>query len=165
MKLKRIGYFNEVEDLKMFANSTADEIVYGKKGNFFSVDDEYIYDSDEDLLFEIVLEFTKDGKFAVHSDLPIDLNLLGQPNVCDFFIDVYEVIGEDEDEVETKLETKVFYCFPDFVEEFRANMTFDECKDMVKKYKGEIYSLDDFEFAYNNDMVISDLGFIKFFKV
>ena len=165
MKLKRIGYFNEVEDLKMFANSTADEIVYGKIGNFFSVDDNYIYDSEEALLSEIVLEFTNDGKFAVHSDLPIDLNLLGQPNVCDFFIDIYEVIGDDtKDEDKSKLETKVFYCYPDFVEEFRTNITFDECKDMTKKFKGEIYSLTDFEYAFNNEE-ISDIGFIKFFKV
>lgn len=97
MKLKRIGYFNEVEDLKMFANSTADEIVYGKLGNFFSVDDDYIYDSEEALLSEITLEFTKDNKFAIHSDLPIDLSLLGKENVCDFFIDIYEVIGADEE--------------------------------------------------------------------
>lgn len=102
MKLTRIGYFNEIEDLKMFANATADEIVYGKKGNFISVDDEYIYDSEEALLSEITLEFTKDNLFAVHKDLPNDLNLLGKPNVCDFFIDVYEVMREDEEDFPTK---------------------------------------------------------------
>ena len=102
MKLKRIGYFNEVEDLKMFADASADEIVYGKRGNFFSVDDEYIYDSEEALLSEITLQFTKDNKFAVHSDLPIDLSLLGKENVCDFFIDIYEVMGEDEEDFPTE---------------------------------------------------------------
>ena len=50
MKLKRIGYFNEVEDLKMFADASANEIVYGKMGNFISVDDDCIYDSEEALL-------------------------------------------------------------------------------------------------------------------
>ena len=102
MKLKRIGYFNEVEDLKMFADASANEIVYGKMGAFFSVDDEYIYDSEEALLSEITLEFTKDNLFAVHKDLPIDLNLLGKENVCDFFIDVYEVMEEDEEDFPTE---------------------------------------------------------------
>ena len=102
MKLKRIGYFNEVEDLKMFADASANEIVYGKMGNFFSVDDDCIYDSEEALLSEITLEFTKDNLFAVHKDLPIDLSLLGKENVCDFFIDVYEVMEEDEEDFPTE---------------------------------------------------------------
>ena len=102
MKLKRIGYFNEIEDLKMFANSTANDIVYGKMGNFISVDDDYIYDSEEALLSEITLEFTRDNLFAVHKDLPIDLSLLGKENVCDFFIDVYEVMEEDEEDFPTE---------------------------------------------------------------
>lgn len=97
MKLTRIGYFNEIEDLKMFADASANEIVYGKKGNFISVDDDCIYDSEEALLSEITLEFTKDNLFAVHKDLPIDLSLLGKENVCDFFIDVYEVVQDEED--------------------------------------------------------------------
>ena len=100
MKLKRIGYFNEVEDLKMFADASANEIVYGKKGNFISVDDDYIYDSEE--ASENTLQFTKDNLFAVHKDLPIDLNLLGKENVCDFFIDVYEVMEEDEEDFPTE---------------------------------------------------------------
>lgn len=104
MRLLHIGYFNEVEDLKMFANSTADEIVYGKKGNFFSVDD-YIFYGEDDIPYWNELQFTKDGKFAVYSDLPIDLNLLGEKNVCDFFIDIYEVVGDDE-EVEDEKPTE-----------------------------------------------------------
>jgi hypothetical protein len=99
MKLQHIGYFNEVEDLKMFADASADEIVYGKKGNFFSVDDFTFYGED-DIPYWKDLQFTKDNKFAVYCDLPIDLSLLGKESVCDFFIDVYEVVEEDENPTE-----------------------------------------------------------------
>lgn len=93
MKLQHIGYFNEVEDLKMFAEMSADEIVYGKMGNLMSVSGYEFYDSDE-LELNSSVEYTKDGKYAVVNDLPTDLSLLGADGVCDFFIDVYKVVSD-----------------------------------------------------------------------
>lgn len=95
MKLQHIGYFNEIEDLKMFADMSADEIVYGKMGNLMSVNGYEFCDSDE-LELNSLLEYTKDGKYAVVNDLPTDLSLLGADGVCDFFIDIYEVITEND---------------------------------------------------------------------
>lgn len=36
---------------------------------------------------------TSDNKYVVVSDLPVDMELLGKPNVCDFYIDVYKVLN------------------------------------------------------------------------
>jgi hypothetical protein len=95
MKLQHIGYFNEIEDLKMFDDMSADEIVYGKMGNMMSVSGYEFCDSDE-LELNSLVEYTKDGKYAVVNDLPTDLSLLGADGVCDFFIDVYKVISEND---------------------------------------------------------------------
>jgi hypothetical protein len=63
-----------------------------------------------------------------------------------------------------KIMIKVFYCFPDFVDKFNDNMSYDECFDFVRANMGEIYSLEQFEIAFNNEE-ISDLGYIKFFHI
>lgn len=92
-KLKHLGYFNNVEDLKRYANKSADEIVsdmFNNFGEFHKVNDFGNIDESE-LLFG-TLEVTSDGKYGVVNDLPIDLSLLGQPCVCDFFIDIYEIL-------------------------------------------------------------------------
>ena len=100
MRLLHIAYYNDIEDLKTLADKSADEIVeYAKNGYgaLISIDsfDACIYTKDD---FEGgILQFTTNGKYAVTNDLPIDINLLGQTNVCDFFIDIYEVIEDNED--------------------------------------------------------------------
>lgn len=93
MKLVHIGYYNEVEDLKHLADRSADFIVLAMKnniGHFFKVDYE-TYDGEE--LSHLNPQFTNDGEYAVVNDLPIDLNLIGAKNVCDFFIDIYKVVN------------------------------------------------------------------------
>jgi hypothetical protein len=90
-KVKHIGYFSDVEDLKFYADKTADEIVADmNSSNFYKVEDETIAELDELVIGEI--KYTTDSKYAVISDLPIDMNLLGQDGVCDFYIDVYQII-------------------------------------------------------------------------
>lgn len=99
MKLAvHIAYYNDIEDLKYFADKSADEIVkhynenYGAicsvdKGNVFAVED---FDKD-------AIQLTTDGKYLVQIDLPNDLKLLGEENVCQFYIDIYKVEEVDDD--------------------------------------------------------------------
>jgi hypothetical protein len=91
-KLKHIGYFSDIEDLKLYENKTADEIVadMNNSSNFIFSEKERIVDLNEIVIGEI--KYTTDGKYAVISDLPIDMNLLGQEGVCYFYIDVYQII-------------------------------------------------------------------------
>lgn len=92
MKGKHIGYFKDVEDLKYYADKTADEIVADMNNGFgkFYKADGTVAEFDELVIGEI--KFTADNRYAVISDLPIDMKLLGQEGVCDFFIDIYQVI-------------------------------------------------------------------------
>lgn len=92
-KLKHLGYFNNVEYLKHYANKSADEIVsdmFNNFGEFHKVDD-FGYIDEDDLLIG-TMKITTNGKYAVVDDLPINMNLLGQPCVCEFFIDIYEIL-------------------------------------------------------------------------
>jgi hypothetical protein len=90
-KLKHIGYFCDIKDLKLYANKTADEIVADmNSSNFIYSGNEKIEELDEIVIGEI--KYTTDGKYAVISDLPIDMNLLGQEGVCYFYIDIYQII-------------------------------------------------------------------------
>lgn len=59
---------------------------------------------------------------------------------------------------------KVFYCFPDYAEDFNFNSTYNECIEMEKEDKGIMYSLHSFEDAFNEES-ISDLGYIKIFEL
>lgn len=59
---------------------------------------------------------------------------------------------------------KVFYCFPDYVDEFDINSTYNECLELEKQDKGTMYSLSTFEDDFNCEM-ISDLGYIKIFEL
>lgn len=92
--IKHIGYYTNVEDLKKYANMSADEIiadVFNNIGDFRRTDDYHEF-SALDFVEEMTMKFTTNGKYVVVSDLPNDMNVLGKPNVCDFFIDVYEII-------------------------------------------------------------------------
>ena len=107
MKLQHIAYYNDNIDLIFFSEQTADAIVDCAKrgyGGLHSIDSFDATTHTENEFEEGVLEFTSDGKYAITKDLPIDLNLLGKENVCDFFIDIYEVIEEDvEEDVSPKI--------------------------------------------------------------
>lgn len=103
MKLKHIAYYTDNIDILFFSEQTADDIVNCAKNNYgglYRISDVITYTKDE--FEEGVLRFTTDGKYAVSMDLPIDLSVLNNPNVCDFFIDIYEVIKEDEEELPTE---------------------------------------------------------------
>lgn len=95
-QLKHLGYYNNVEDLKKYANMSADDIVadmFNNFGEFHKVDD-YGYIDEDDLVIG-TMKITTNGKYAIVDDLPIDMSLLGKPNVCDFFIDIYEIVSEN----------------------------------------------------------------------
>ena len=95
-QLKHLGYYNNVEDLKKYANMSADDIVadvFNKVGDFRTANDNYIID-EEDLVIG-TMKITTNEKYAIVDDLPIDMSLLGKPNVCDFFIDIYEIVSEN----------------------------------------------------------------------
>ena len=99
MVLLHIGYFNDLEDLKMMFNSPADEVIFDYKvdrGHFYKVEAE-MYNLED--IKHLNPQFTMDKDFAVVYDVPTDMDILNkmdEDDYCDFFIDVYKVIDEQE---------------------------------------------------------------------
>jgi uncharacterized membrane protein len=99
MVLLHIGYFNDLEDLKMLFNSSADEVVFNYKvdmGHFYNVDPE-MYNIDD--IKNLNLQFTNDKDFAVVYDIPSSISVLNdmcKGDYCDFFIDIYKVVENNE---------------------------------------------------------------------
>ena len=99
MVLLHIGYFNDIEDLKMMANSPADEIIFDYKvdrGHFYKVEAE-LYNLDD--IKHLNPKFTMEKDFAVVYDVPTDMDTLykmDKDDYCDFFIDIYKVIEEPQ---------------------------------------------------------------------
>lgn len=99
MLLLHLGYYNNLEDLKMMHNSNPDEIIFNQKvgrGHFYKIETE-MYNYDE--IAHLNPEFTMDKDFAIVYDIPTDiefLNKMSNKDLCDFFIDIYKVIEDDE---------------------------------------------------------------------
>lgn len=99
MVLLHIGYFNDIEDLMAMFNSPADEIIFNykvDKGHFYKVEAE-MYNLDD--IRHLNPQFTMEKDFAIVYDVPTDMNILNkidEKDYCDFFIDVYKVIDEQE---------------------------------------------------------------------
>lgn len=99
MVLLHIGYFNDLEDLKMMTNSPADEVIFNykvDKGHFYKVESE-MYDIDDIKHFNP--QFTFDKDYAIVYDVPTDNSILynmTKDDYCDFFIDIYKVIDNNE---------------------------------------------------------------------
>jgi hypothetical protein len=99
MVLLHIGYFNDIEDLKMMFNSPADEVIFDYKvdrGHFYKVEAE-MYNLED--IKHLNPQFTMDKDFAVVYDVPTDINILNKvdkDDYCDFFIDIYKVIEEPQ---------------------------------------------------------------------
>jgi hypothetical protein len=99
MVLLHIGYFNDLEDLKMMFNSPADEVIFDYKvdrGHFYKVEAE-MYNLED--IKHLNPQFTMDKDFAVVYDVPTDMNILNkmdEDDYCDFFIDIYKVIEEPQ---------------------------------------------------------------------
>ena len=99
MVLLHIGYFNDIEDLKIMFNSPADEVVFNykvDKGHFYKVEAE-MYNLDD--IKHLNPQFTMEKDFAIVYDIPTDDSILynmTKDDYCDFFIDVYKVIEEPQ---------------------------------------------------------------------
>lgn len=99
MVLLHIGYFNDLEDLKMMFNSPADEVIFDYKvdrGHFYKVEAE-MYNLED--IKHLNPQFTMDKDYAIVYDVPTDDSILynmTKDDYCDFFIDVYKVIDEQE---------------------------------------------------------------------
>ena len=99
MVLLHIGYFNDLEDLKMMTNSPADEVIFNykvDKGHFYKVEAE-LYNLDD--IRHLNPQFTMEKDFAIVYDVPTDDSILynmTKDDYCDFFIDVYKVIEEPQ---------------------------------------------------------------------
>ena len=99
MVLLHIGYFNDLEDLKMMFNSPADEVIFNykvDKGHFYKVEAE-LYNLDD--IKHLNPQFTMEKDYAIVYDVPIDDSILynmTKNDYCDFFIDIYKVIDEQE---------------------------------------------------------------------
>lgn len=105
MKFINLGYYNDIEDLKMLGNQTADGIVsamLSEQGHFYKLDDKS--PCDEIGVLDLNPQFTTDRKYAVVYDIPTNMSKLEEykNKGADFFIDIYEVIEEDEDEFPTE---------------------------------------------------------------
>ena len=99
MVLLHIGYFNDIEDLMAMFNSPADEIIFNykvDKGHFYKVEAE-MYNLED--IKHLNPQFTMSKYFAIVYDIPTDYGILcdmTKNDYCDFFIDVYKVIDEQE---------------------------------------------------------------------
>ena len=99
MVLLHIGYFNDLEDLKMMFNSPADEVIFNykvDKGHFYKVEAE-MYNLED--IEHLNPQFTLSKDFAIVYDIPSSISILNdmrEGDYCDFFIDVYKVIDEQE---------------------------------------------------------------------
>lgn len=99
MVLLHIGYFNDLEDLKMMTNSPADEVIFNykvDKGHFYKVEAE-LYNLED--IEHLNPQFTMSKDFAIVYDVPTDENILNNmsdDDYCDFFIDIYKVIEEPQ---------------------------------------------------------------------
>lgn len=99
MVLLHIGYFNDLEDLKMMTNSPADEVIFNykvDKGHFYKVEAE-LYNLDD--IKHLNPQFTMSKDFAIVYDVPSDNSILynmTEDDYCDFFIDIYKVIEEPQ---------------------------------------------------------------------
>ena len=97
MVLLHIGYFNDLEDLKMMFNSPADEVIFNykvDKGHFYKVEAE-LYNLED--IEHLNPQFTLSNDFAIVYDIPSSISVLNdmcKGDYCDFFIDVYKVIDE-----------------------------------------------------------------------
>ena len=99
MVLLHIGYFNDLEDLKMMTNSPADEVIFNykvDKGHFYKVEAE-LYNLED--IEHLNPQFTMSKDFAIVYDVPTDNSILynmTKDDYCDFFIDIYKVIEEPQ---------------------------------------------------------------------
>ena len=99
MLLLHLGYYNNLVDLKMMHESNPDEVIFNYKvgkGHFYKIETE-IYNYDE--ISHLNPEFTYDKDYAIVYDIPTDiefLNKMSNTDYCDFFIDIYKVIEDNE---------------------------------------------------------------------
>lgn len=99
MMLLHLGYFNDVEDLKRLQHSNPDEIVFNilaGRGHFYKVETE-LYNLED--IKHLNPQFTMSKDFAIVYDIPSSISVLNDMHngdYCDFFIDVYKVIDEQE---------------------------------------------------------------------
>ena len=99
MMLLHIGYYNDLEDLKMMFNSPADEVIFNykvDKGHFYKVEAE-MYSLED--IEHLNPQFTFDKDFAIVYDIPSSISVLNdmcEGDYCDFFIDIYKVIDDNE---------------------------------------------------------------------
>ena len=97
--LLHIGYYNDLEDLKMMSNSPADEVIFNykvDKGHFYKVEAE-MYNLED--IAHLNPQFTFDKDYAIVYDVPSSNSVLydmREGDYCDFFIDVYKVIDKQE---------------------------------------------------------------------
>lgn len=99
MILLHIGYFNDLDDLKMMFNSSADEVIFNYKvdrGHFYNVEVE-MYNLED--IEHLNPQFTDDKDFAIVYDIPSSISVLNdmrRGDYCDFFIDIYKVIDKSQ---------------------------------------------------------------------
>ena len=99
MVLLHIGYFNDLDDLKMMFNSSADEVIFNYKvdrGHFYNVEVE-MYNLED--IEHLNPQFTMEKDYAIVYDIPSSISILNdmrRGDYCDFFIDIYKVVEDNE---------------------------------------------------------------------
>lgn len=94
MKVKHLGYFNDIEDIKTYADCSADKVIEdinNNIGHFYADTDDIIYNNFDVSRYDV--KFTTDGKYMVLHDLPKNFDEM--INDWNFFIDVFEIIQKD----------------------------------------------------------------------
>ena len=141
MLLLHIGYFNDLEDLKMMFNSSADEVIFNyqvDRGHFYNVDVEFYNLEDIEHLNP---QFTMEKDYAIVYDIPSSISVLNDMrngDYCDFFIDIYKVVEDNEmvhiDKVCKWLQEKDDLCMGElsmilgtkFIENFKKEMLLND---------------------------------------
>lgn len=55
---------------------------------------------------------------------------------------------------------RIYYIFPDYVEDALDLTAEDDVKKLIKEGKGECYDLENFILAFNDYETISDMGYL-----
>ena len=97
MIIKHLGYYDKMADMKYLAEIPADDIIKYYNDNYgsfqISNDDDERELNDNRELEILSFELTSDRKHLIVRYLPFAFDFITDEDVCDFFIDIYEVIG------------------------------------------------------------------------
>lgn len=90
----KIGYYNEVEDIRYLAGKTAEQVVASMKdgeGSFFTTDGEEVIDIEDGETLKEYMMLTSDSRYLIVTDVPNESDAEGLEDNDDnpLFVDIY----------------------------------------------------------------------------